>query len=64
MLINYYENYLTGPFFEATQGHNLFDLVKLGVGSYIFEKKKRYSVHFHRLNHNFNTSKRETLIMT
>ena len=40
MLTNNYDNYSTGPFFKATQGHHLFDLVKFGIGSYIFEKKE------------------------
>ena len=62
MITNNHDHYLTGPFFKATQGQNLFDLVKLEMGSYIFEK--RNSVHFHKLKNNFNTPKRETLIMT
>ena len=40
MLNNNEDKYLTVPFFKATQGHNLFDLVKLEIDSYIFEKKE------------------------
>ena len=50
----------TGPLFKTTKILNLFDLIKLEIGSYMIKNKN--SAHFHRLNHNYNTRNRGNLI--
>ena len=50
----------TAPIFKAHKILNLFDLIKLEIGTYMFKNKN--SLEFQTLNHNYFTRNRENLV--